>query len=58
MRFSRMLNVVDAHAEGESGKVVVSAGPRRDDVRQDAPLLRAPLNTPPCPAPTPCAWQQ
>lgn len=23
MRFSRMLNVVDAHAEGESGKVVV-----------------------------------
>lgn len=23
MRFSRMLNVVDAHAKGESGKVVV-----------------------------------
>ncbi|MDQ1042210.1 proline racemase [Streptomyces sp. V4I2] len=30
MRFSRALNVVDAHAEGESGKVVVGGvGPAR-----------------------------
>ena len=27
MRFSRTLNVVDAHAEGESGKVVIGGRP-------------------------------
>lgn len=39
MRFSRMLNVVDAHAEGESGKVVVGGvGPIPGDTMFDKML--------------------
>ena len=39
MRFSRMLNVVDAHAEGESGKVVVGGiGPVPGDTMFDKML--------------------